>query len=84
MSMARVQKISRGGQISVPASVRKRWGANSVLVEDRGDLLILRPVPADPIAAGAGALADLDGPATDAVRREEREREAEREDSRGS
>lgn len=47
--------ISRGGQVSVPASVRKRWGTRSVLAEDRGDHLVLRPVPNDPVGAALGA-----------------------------
>lgn len=80
MLMARIQRISKGGQVSVPATVRKRWATASVLLEDHGEALVLRPAPADPIAAAAGAFADLAGPALDAVRREDRELEAERED----
>ncbi|MGA2163658.1 MAG: AbrB/MazE/SpoVT family DNA-binding domain-containing protein [Solirubrobacteraceae bacterium] len=49
--------ISAGGQVSVPASVRKRWGTRTVLAEDRGDQLILRPAPDDPIAAVRGIFA---------------------------
>jgi bifunctional DNA-binding transcriptional regulator/antitoxin component of YhaV-PrlF toxin-antitoxin module len=49
-------KITVGGQISVPASVRRRWGTSVVAVEDLGDRLVLRPLPEDPIAAARGAL----------------------------
>ncbi|HEV3321738.1 MAG TPA: AbrB/MazE/SpoVT family DNA-binding domain-containing protein [Solirubrobacteraceae bacterium] len=49
--------ISAGGQVSVPAAVRKRWGTRTVLAEDRGDQLILRPAPDDPIAAVRGIFA---------------------------
>lgn len=57
MVMARRLAISRGGQVSVPAEVRKRWRTQTVLAEDRGDHIVLRPVPDDPLAAAAGAFA---------------------------
>ncbi len=41
--------VSRNGQISVPAVVRRRWGVRSVLVIDRGDYAIIRPIPDDPV-----------------------------------
>ncbi len=47
--------VSRNGQISVPAAVRHRWRARSVLVIDRGDYAIVRPVPDDPVTALEGA-----------------------------
>jgi bifunctional DNA-binding transcriptional regulator/antitoxin component of YhaV-PrlF toxin-antitoxin module len=50
------RKITTGGQISLPASVRSRWGTTSVAVEDLGDYVIVRPLPDDPIAAARGAL----------------------------
>lgn len=43
--------------MSVPAAVRKRWRARTVLAEDHGDHLVLRPVPDDPVAAAVGAFA---------------------------
>ena len=49
--------ISNGGQISVPAAIRKRWGTRTVLAEDHGDELVLRPAPDDPIAAVRGIFA---------------------------
>jgi AbrB family looped-hinge helix DNA binding protein len=52
----RTAKITTGGQISIPAAVRRRWGTNRVLIEDGGDELVLRPLPEDPIAAARGAL----------------------------
>jgi bifunctional DNA-binding transcriptional regulator/antitoxin component of YhaV-PrlF toxin-antitoxin module len=48
--------ISRGGQISVPAAIRRRWGTTAVLIDDRGDSLVIRPLPADPIGAARGSL----------------------------
>jgi bifunctional DNA-binding transcriptional regulator/antitoxin component of YhaV-PrlF toxin-antitoxin module len=73
--------ISKGGQISVPAEIRRRWGAAELLIEDRGDAVVLRPMPDDPIAGARGAL----GPArvsSDAARAEQRALEAERERTR--
>ncbi len=52
-------KITRGGQVSVPADVRKRWGTNTVIVEDMGDHVVLRPTSDDPVAAAYGAFAHL-------------------------
>jgi hypothetical protein len=45
--------------VSVPADVRKRWATSTVLVEDLGDHLVLRPVPDDPIEATRGILKDI-------------------------
>jgi bifunctional DNA-binding transcriptional regulator/antitoxin component of YhaV-PrlF toxin-antitoxin module len=49
-------RITRAGQLSLPARIRRRWGASSVSIEDRGDSVVLRPIPDDPIAAAAGFL----------------------------
>jgi len=48
--------ISKGGQISIPAAVRHRWATDRIVLEDRGDSLVVRPLPADPIAAALGSL----------------------------
>lgn len=78
MFMKKRMKISTGGQVSIPAPIRKRWGTTTLTLEDRGEEIVLRPVPDDPIAAAAGAFAG-DGPKVDweKVVREEREAEAE-------
>jgi bifunctional DNA-binding transcriptional regulator/antitoxin component of YhaV-PrlF toxin-antitoxin module len=59
--------ISRGGQISIPAEVRRRWQTSRLSLEDRGNELILRPIPSDPIGAAIGSLAGP-GPSTDEAR----------------
>lgn len=66
--------ISQGGQVSIPADVRRRWGTTRVSVEDRGDSLVLRPIPADPIGAAMGSLAGP-GPTSDEMMRMMREEE---------
>ncbi len=57
MGMATRMRISKGGQISIPAHIRHRWGTSTVALEDRGDRIVLQPAPDDPIAAAEGALA---------------------------
>lgn len=58
MLMKKRMKISKGGQVSIPAPIRKRWETSTVTLEDRGDEIVLKPAPDDPIAAAAGALAE--------------------------
>jgi bifunctional DNA-binding transcriptional regulator/antitoxin component of YhaV-PrlF toxin-antitoxin module len=71
-------KLSKGGQISVPAAIRHRWGGSTIALEDHGDHVVLRPAPDDPIAAARGALKDLAGDVTsEEMRREARAEEAE-------
>lgn len=50
-------RISRGGQVSIPAPIRHRWGTSVVTLEDQGDRIVLEPAPDDPISAAEGALA---------------------------
>ena len=71
--------ISKGGQISIPAAVRKRWATRRLIVDDEGDYLVIKPLPADPIGAAMGSLRGR-GPSSDQIRAEAREEEAERED----
>jgi AbrB family looped-hinge helix DNA binding protein len=68
-------RVSRNGQVSVPAAVRHRWGTATVLVIDRGDYAIIRPVPDDPIGSLHGAHAGP-GPAAEEVRSANRAAEA--------
>ena len=66
MAMRRL-RISRGGQVSVPAEVRRRWNTSRVTLEDRGDELVIRPAPEDPISALRGAFAGP-GPTSEELR----------------
>jgi AbrB family looped-hinge helix DNA binding protein len=50
-------KVTRGGQISIPSTIRRRWGTSTLSLEDLGDHVVLRPAPDDPVAAARGALA---------------------------
>jgi bifunctional DNA-binding transcriptional regulator/antitoxin component of YhaV-PrlF toxin-antitoxin module len=79
MTMNKRLAISRGGQVSVPAAIRKRWGTRTVLAEDLGDKLVLRPAPDDPIAAVRGIFAGAmgGGPTTDELRAGARAEDAE-------
>jgi bifunctional DNA-binding transcriptional regulator/antitoxin component of YhaV-PrlF toxin-antitoxin module len=58
MNMKKRMRISKGGQISLPAPIRHRWGTSTVLLDDQGDRIIVEPAPDDPVAAAEGALAD--------------------------
>jgi bifunctional DNA-binding transcriptional regulator/antitoxin component of YhaV-PrlF toxin-antitoxin module len=68
--------ISKGGQLSVPAEVRRRWGTSRVSIEDRGNSILISPIPDDPIGAAVGSLRGR-GPDTDQLRSILREEEAE-------
>jgi bifunctional DNA-binding transcriptional regulator/antitoxin component of YhaV-PrlF toxin-antitoxin module len=52
----KVVTLTRGGQVSIPAEYRRHWPSNRVLVEETERGLLLRPLPADPIAAATGSL----------------------------
>ena len=78
MAMSYVMKVSRNGQVSIPAEARTRWGVERVVVVDLGDRVVLRPLsaggPDDLVGKYAGT-----GPSTDALRAAERRDEARRE-----
>ena len=80
MSATRV-RVSRNGQVSVPAAVRRRWGTATVLVIDRGDYAIIRPVPDDPIGSMRGAHGGP-GPTSEEARLADRAAEASNEKRR--
>ncbi len=69
-------KVTRNGQVSLPAELRHRWGAGSVLVIDLGEYAIVRPIPADTVATLQGSHAGP-GPTSDHARATEREADAE-------
>jgi bifunctional DNA-binding transcriptional regulator/antitoxin component of YhaV-PrlF toxin-antitoxin module len=84
MAMAKRLVISKGGQISVPAAVRKRWATRTVLAEDRGDHVVLRPAPDDPVTAAVGVFAEeIAALGSDEAKRMDREDELEAEERSG-
>jgi bifunctional DNA-binding transcriptional regulator/antitoxin component of YhaV-PrlF toxin-antitoxin module len=68
-------RVTDSGQLSLPAELRRRWGARRLLVSDRGDHAVVRPLPDDPIAAARGVFRD-DGPPSEVLREQERRVEA--------
>jgi bifunctional DNA-binding transcriptional regulator/antitoxin component of YhaV-PrlF toxin-antitoxin module len=70
-------KVTHNGQVSLPAKLRRRWAAGSVLVIDRGDYAIVRPIPTDPLASLRGSHAGP-GPALEQSRAADRATEQER------
>lgn len=69
-------RISKGGQLSIPAPIRHRWATDRVLLEDRGNAIVVRPIPADPLAAARGSMRGP-GPSVDELRELSRREEAE-------
>lgn len=67
-------RISRGGQITVPAPVRRRWETERVALEDHGEYLLLRPL-ADPIDGFVGFAARGDAPTSEKMRAQSRTEE---------
>lgn len=76
-------KVTGNGQVSLPAQLRRRWGAVAVLIIDRGDYAIVRPVPEDIVTALHGRYAGS-GPTAEQARAAERTAEIEREQRRQS
>lgn len=74
--------ITRGGQISIPAAIRKRWATSRLALEDKGDEIVLRPLPADPIDAAFGSIKLPPGITVEGMRTQFREEEAEAEERR--
>lgn len=68
-------KVTRNGQISLPAALRRRWRSGAVLVIDLGEYAIVRPVPDDAVSALRGAHAGP-GPSSEAARAAERAADA--------
>jgi len=73
-----VMKVSRNGQVSIPAATRARWQTERVVVVDLGDRLVVRPLPHQPVAAMVGKYRRR-GPSTSRVRSSERADDARRE-----
>jgi bifunctional DNA-binding transcriptional regulator/antitoxin component of YhaV-PrlF toxin-antitoxin module len=69
-------RITRGGQISIPSSIRHRWNTSTLALEDLGDRVVLKPAPDDPIAAARGALAGELSMSSGQLRKAAREAEA--------
>jgi bifunctional DNA-binding transcriptional regulator/antitoxin component of YhaV-PrlF toxin-antitoxin module len=71
----KVTQISQGGQVQIPAEVRRRWGTRKVIIDDAGAYIRIRPLPDDPIAAVAGIF-EGQGLSSDELRRITREEDA--------
>ena len=75
MSATHVMKVSSNGQVSIPAETRARWNTEHVVVVDLGDRVVLRPLPADPVADLQGKYRGR-GPSSEGARRRARAEEA--------
>jgi bifunctional DNA-binding transcriptional regulator/antitoxin component of YhaV-PrlF toxin-antitoxin module len=75
-------RVSRNGQISLPAELRRRWGAGpqtEVVFVDHGDYAVVRPIPDDILGSLAGRYAGLLAP-TDELRAQAHQEELEAEE----
>ena len=68
-------KVTRAGQISLPAEIRHRWKVQRVLVVDHGDRIEIRPIEDDLISALEGKYKGL-GVSAEEMRAEARREEA--------
>ncbi len=68
MTTSYVMKVSRNGQVSIPADTRSRWRSDRVVVVDLGDRIVVRPLPDDVVGALRGKYKGQ-GPDTDEMRR---------------
>jgi bifunctional DNA-binding transcriptional regulator/antitoxin component of YhaV-PrlF toxin-antitoxin module len=68
-------RITSSGQMSLPAPVRRRWNARSVVVVDRGDYIVVRPVPTDAVQALKGSLPARSALSAEQMRARERSSE---------
>lgn len=64
-------KVSRNGQVSIPAEARARWHTDRVVIVDLGDRIVIRPLTEDPVGDLVGKYAGR-GPSTQRARREAR------------
>lgn len=80
---AHVMKVSRNGQVSLPAETRHRWGVDRILVVDLGDHVVMRPLPVDAVGTLYGKYAGP-GPTADDARRRARAADAEHERRRAT
>jgi bifunctional DNA-binding transcriptional regulator/antitoxin component of YhaV-PrlF toxin-antitoxin module len=74
----RLVTVTRAGQLSLPADVRRRWSARRVALEDHDDYVVLRPLPDDAVSAFVGSFEGR-GPTSDELRSGERRSEQARE-----
>jgi bifunctional DNA-binding transcriptional regulator/antitoxin component of YhaV-PrlF toxin-antitoxin module len=77
MATSYVMKVSSNGQVSIPAEARARWGTEQVVMVDLGDRVVMRPLPANPVAALRGKYRGR-GPNADTARRKARSEDAAR------
>jgi len=77
-----VMKISRNGQISIPADVRKRWNTDRVIVIDTKDGLIVRPFDPDVVRSLRGKYRHLYTTSVDDGRRTTRDEQFDRDEER--
>lgn len=61
----------------MPAAIRERWQTNTVLIDERGEHLVVRPVADEPVESTFGVFAaeSADAPPAEQMVRELREQD---------
>jgi bifunctional DNA-binding transcriptional regulator/antitoxin component of YhaV-PrlF toxin-antitoxin module len=78
MHTTHVMKVSRNGQVSIPAATRARWKTDHLVVVDLGDHIVMRPASPDPVSEVVGKYAGRRS-SSEKMRRAERQADADRE-----
>lgn len=68
-------RVTSSGQMSLPAALRRRWRTNSVVMVDKGDYIIIGPLPTDIASALEGSLPPANALTTAQLRAAARESE---------
>ena len=81
--MSSQSKVTKNGQISLPADLRRRWDVESVLFVDRDGYALVVPYPKEGVRSLRGKFKGPPGsPTTDELRAEFRAEEAAAEERR--
>ena len=73
----RIVTLTSGGQVSIPADIRRKWPSRRAIVEERPDgSVLVRPLPADVVRSIMGSFA-RPGVSVETILDDERAAEAE-------
>jgi bifunctional DNA-binding transcriptional regulator/antitoxin component of YhaV-PrlF toxin-antitoxin module len=80
MNTSTIMRVTKNGQISLPAEIRHRWKTDRVIVIDLPHGVLIRPFDPDAVRRLHGKYKHLGGPTVDEDRAAARAEDAEDED----